>query len=230
LLLNVLCLLLILATGAMWLRSYFVGDTLYLDRWSLDGVKSWNSGYWFVSQHGSIRVGHRSQQAMQRPESVAEIQRLVDQSPSLVWSKNDPLALTAYPNASFSFLGIEVSSLPAPPAFVADGVTGRWTDIRFPHGLLCLVLALPATWLLIRTYRTRRPPPRPLPHLRLRPPRLPQSLPRMRHRRHPPTRVARIVGTVLAECPPNPDPAQNRCFSLFNPSRSRSDNYISRPP
>ena len=154
--LNVLCLLLILAIAGLWVRSYFVTDLLYSERWWLEGTQSTSSAYWFDSSHGAIRVGHRSQHATQRPDSVANIQRLVDQSPKFNWTKQKPRAPTSYPNASFRFLGVEIISIPTPAAFVADGVTARWTDVRFPHGLLCLLLALPSIWLLIKTYRARR--------------------------------------------------------------------------
>lgn len=152
-----LSLLLCIASAALWFRSYWVSDSIYHSRWSIQDMSTSESAWWLIASRGQAAIAHRDQRSPTTPQDVKVFQALAAK-PEFKWTLvRPPQPLLDDPDAGGFFhpFGFAYMDQPMPPTMAIGGYR-QWTA---PLWFICLLTAIPpAGWLIRQISRRRRPP------------------------------------------------------------------------
>ena len=147
-------LLLCLAMGFLWVRSYWVSDDIYWDRWYIQGVTAEESARWLFIHRGQVGTARRVQQITFT--SVADLQRQLQSGAKLREFKWKRIANDSQGPAALHFTGTRGAlgfTYGDYPSSMAPGYYRQWVAPLW--SLMLLPALLPCGWIIAQRRRKR---------------------------------------------------------------------------
>jgi len=143
-------LLIFFAAAFVWMRGYFISDSIYRSVWRYDGTTAKESAYWLLSSRGKVGIGQRLQEMKLTAKQAAQYLRLFDHPDSSWKCKSPPEPLLGIAGEKgffhlFGFSGID------------DHTEGGYRQWTAPLWFICLIAAVLPAYRIARGRRPRYP-------------------------------------------------------------------------